>query len=185
MQEDIQLTEQEENYISQLLSNNSYNINNSLNNNNNFLLNFSDYSSQIFLLLKALSVNSIKNEQMTLQQYKTIFIKMKEILLMNQRYIKDSEINEIILKLISILMKTDFEFVKYNNMVLMFLQLIKIILDNNNALIGNYKKTENLFKFVLDIINRDDNSKDNFLTLAKNSLLIYTCFFDTNMRYYI
>ena len=115
MQEDIQLTEQEENYISQLLSNNSYNINNSLNNNNNFLLNFSDYSSQIFLLLKALSVNSIKNEQMTLQQYKTIFIKMKEILLMNQRYIKDSEINEIILKLISILMKTDFEFVKYNS----------------------------------------------------------------------
>ena len=181
MQEDIQLTEQEENYISQLLSNNSYNINNSLNNNNNFLRNFSDYSSQIFLLLKALSVNSIKNEQMTLQQYKTIFIKMKEILLMNQRYIKDSEINEIILKLISILMKTDFEFVKYNNMVLMFLQLIKIILDNNNALIGNYKKTENLFKFVLDIINRDDNSKDNFLTLAKNSLLIYTCFFDTNI----
>ena len=181
MQENNQLTEQEENYIYQIISNNSENINTMQNNNNNLLYNFSDYASQIFSLLKGLSVNSIKNEQLTIQQYKIIFIQMKNTLIVNQRYIKESELNEIILKLISILMKTDFEFVKYNNIVLMFLQLIKIILDNNSNLIGDNKKTENLFKFVLDIINKNNYTKENFLILAKNSLLIYTCLFDTNI----
>ena len=181
MQENIQLTEQEKNYIYQIISTNSKNANNIYNNNVNTLYNFSDYSSKIFTLIKGLSVKSIKNKKTTLNQYKTIFIQMKNILMVNQRYIKSSEMHEIILKLISILMKTDFEYVKYNNMVLMFLQLIKIILDNNNALIGDIKKTEIFFKFVLDIINKDNYTKENFLILAKNSLMIYTCLFDTNI----
>ena len=181
MQENIQLTEQEKNYIYQIISTNSKNANNIYNNNVNTLYNFSDYSSKIFTLIKGLSVKSIKNKKTTLNQYKTIFIQMKNILMVNQHYIKSSEMHEIILKLISILMKTDFEFVKYNNMVLMFLQLIKIILDNNNALIGDIKKTEIFFKFVLDIINKDNYTKENFLILAKNSLMIYTCLFDTNI----
>ena len=74
MQENIQLTEQEKNYIYQIISSNTKNVNNIHNNNVNTLYNFSDYSSKIFTLIKGLSVKSIKNKKTTLNQYKTIFI---------------------------------------------------------------------------------------------------------------
>ena len=183
MNENNQLTEQEKDYLLNFLSNNSETLKGKKCDVNviNSPYSNSDYISHIFLFLKALSLTSIRNKELSLQEYKNIFIHMKNIIIMYQRYIKDSDINEILLKIILILLKTNFEFNQYNNVVLLFLQLIKIILDNNNDLIGNRKKTENYFKLILDNINSNKYSKEEFLILAKNSLMIYACLVDTNI----
>ena len=183
MNENNQLTEQEKDYLLNFLSNTSNNIKDKQVNANimNSPYSNSDYISHIFLFLKALSLTSIRNKELSLQEYKNIFIHMKNIIIMYQRYLKDSDINEILLKIILIMLKKNFEFNQYNNMVLLFLQLIKMILDNNNDLIGNRKKTENYFKLILDNINSNSYNKEDFLILAKNSLMIYACLIDTNI----
>ena len=187
MNENNQLTEQENDYLLNLiLGFNKYrNIENieAFNNeiaNANYP-NFVDDISKIFIILKGISVTTIKNKKLSLQEYKDIFIQMKNLIIINQRNLKYSEIKEILLKLILILLDPNIEFIQYNNMVLIFLQLIKIIYDNNDELLKDKAQNENYFKIILDKISQKNQTKENFLIISKNSLLIYICLFETNI----
>ena len=187
MNENNQLTEQENDYLLNLiLGFNKYrNIENieAFNNeiaNANYP-NFVDDISKIFIILKGISVTTIKNKKLSLQEYKDIFIQMKNLIIINQRNLKYLEIKEILLKLILILLDSNIEFIQYNNMVLIFLQLIKIIYDNNDELLKDKAQNENYFKIILDKISQKNQTKENFLIISKNSLLIYICLFETNI----
>ena len=187
MFENNQLTEQEKDYILNILSN----LDNPLNIKNNETYNkditrsspssISDCISNIFIILKVLSVATINNRELSLQDYKNLVFHMKNQIIINQRSIKKSDINEIFMNLILILLKPHVEFVQYDSMVLIFLQLIKYILDNSNELIKDKAQIEKYFNTILLNINITNRTKEEFLILAKNSLLIYTFLFDTNI----
>ena len=187
MNENVQLTEQEKDYILNLIASQdiSKNIKNNeaLNNNitNLEYTNFINDISKIFIILKALSVTTIKNKKFSLQEYKNIFIQMKNLIIINKRNLKYSEIKEILLKLILILHDPNIEFIQYDNMVLIFLQLIKIIYDNNDELLKDNSQNENYFKIILDKLSQKNQTKEEFLIISKNSLLIYVCLFETNI----
>ena len=185
--QDNQLTEEEKDYLLILLTNlnNSQNIQNIETLNNYLQMNvnpiYHDYINQISVILKGLSLTKIRNKELSLQEYKSLFIHMKNIVIMNQKRINLNNINEILIKLILILLKPDVEFIQYNNVVLMILQLIKIICDKNDELIKDYKKIENLFKIILDNTSQNNLNKDEFLIKARNSLMIYMCLFEANL----
>ena len=183
MQENNQLTEQEKDQLLTLISNLNQHrgLNNIEESNNEIAYNYLDDISKIFLILKGLSVTSIRNKELSLQEYKNIFIYMKNLIIMDQRNIKYSDKNEILRKMIIILLEPNIEFIHYNNMSLMFLQLIKIIFDNDNELIKDSSNNENFFKIVLDKVNQNNYKKEDFLIIAKNSLMIYMYLFDTNL----
>ena len=172
MNENVQLTEQEKDYILNLIA--SQDISKNIKNNealNNNITNleyttFINDISKIFIILKALSVTTIKNKKLSLQEYKNIFIQMKNLIIINKRNLKYSEIKQILLN---------------DNMVLIFLQLIKIIYDNNDELLKDNSQNENYFKIILDKLSQKNQTKEEFLIISKNSLLIYVCLFETNI----
>ena len=186
MQENNQLTEEEKDFLLNLIAklNPIKNITNIESFKNNIMdidqENFLDYSTQIFLILKGLTKTKIREKELSLQEYQNVFIYMKNLVIMNQRNIKYSEINEIVMKLILILLEPNIEFIQYNNMVLMILQLIKIIYDGNNDLLKDSFQTENFFKIILAQINDKTIQKEDFLIISKNILMIYICLFETN-----
>ena len=106
---------------------------------------------------------------------------MKNIILINQRRTSYSDTKEIINKLILILLNPNVEFMQYNNIVLMFLQLIKMICDSSDELIKESFNLDNYLKLILDSISLTNLKKEEFLIISKNSLMIYICFFETNM----
>ena len=126
-------------------------------------------------------MTTIGNKELNLQEYKSIYIYMKNLIIMYQRNIKYSDINDIIKKLILILLDPNIEFIHYDNMSLMFLQLIKIICDNDNELIKDSSTNENFFKIILDKVSQNNYKKEDFLIIEKNSLMTYICLFDTNI----
>ena len=182
MQQNNQLTEQEKDYLLELISSlNKSRINQTFEGSNNEVTNIFLDTSQIFLILKGLSMTTIGNKELNLQEYKSIFIYMKNLIIMYQRNIKYSDINDIIKKLILILLDPNIEFIHYDNMSLMFLQLIKIICDNDNELIKDSSTNENFFKIILDKVSQNNYKKEDFLIIEKNSLMTYICLFDTNI----
>ena len=183
MQQNNQLTEQEKDYLLELISSlNKSRINQNFEGSNNEVTNiFLDNTSRIFLILNGLSMATIGNKELTLQEYKSIFIYMKNLIIMYQRNIKYSDINDIIKKLILILLDPNIELIHYDNMSLMFLQLIKIICDNDNELIKDSSTNENFFKIILDKVSQNNYKKEDFLIIEKNSLMTYICLFDTNI----
>ena len=54
---------------------------------------------------------------------------MKNLIIMNQRYIKDFDIDQIIIKLILIMISPNIEYIQYKSMILLYIQLLKIISD--------------------------------------------------------
>ena len=187
MFENNQLTEQEKDYILNILSNLDHPLNIKKNEAYNKDIirsspsSISNCISNIFIILKVLSVATINNRELSLQDYKNLVFHMKNQIIINQRSIKKSDINEIFMNLILILLKPHVEFVQYDSMVLIFLQLIKYILDNSNELIKDKAQIEKYFNTILLNINITNRTKEEFLILAKNSLLIYTYLFDTNI----
>ena len=139
-----------------------------------------DYISEIYLLLKTLSFTSIRNQEISLQQYKNLFIYMKNLIIMNQRYIKDFDIDQIIIKLILIMISPNIEYIQYKNMILLYIQLLKIICDNDCGSNLDDNKIKNYYNIIFNNINQIINS-ENFVIIAKNSLLIYSCFIETNL----
>ena len=99
---------------------------------------------------------------------------------MNQRYIKDFDIDQIIIKLILIMISPNIEYIQYKSMILLYIQLLKIICDNDCGSNLDDNKIKNYYNIIFNNINQIIN-RENFVIIAKNSLLIYSCFIETNL----
>ena len=132
----------------------------------------------IQVIIKGLSISVVKNFEISLELHKSLLIYLKNLLIINQRYINDSDMYECVYNICNIMLTVaNNEHNQCDSMVILFENLIKTICDNNTMMnINKYK--EGLFKNILDKVN-SANDKD-FLIVSKNSLILFHCFLCSN-----
>ena len=132
----------------------------------------------IQVIIKGLSISVVKNFEISLELHKSLLIHLKNLLIINQRYINDSDLYECVYNICNIMLTVaNNEHNQCDSMVILFENLIKTICDNNTMMnINKYK--EGLFKNILDKVN-SANDKD-FLIVSKNSLILFHCFLCSN-----
>ena len=132
----------------------------------------------IQVIIKGLSISVVKNFEISLELHKSLLIHLKNLLIINQRYINDSDMYECVYNICNIMLTVaNNEHNQCDSMVILFENLIKTICDNNTMMnINKYK--EGLFKNILDKVN-SANDKD-FLIVSKNSLILFHCFLCSN-----
>jgi len=132
----------------------------------------------IKVIIKGLSISVVKNFEISLELHKSLLIYLKNLLIINQRYINDSDMYECVINICNIMLTVaNNEHNQCDSMVILFENLIKTICDNNTMMnINKYK--EGLFKNILDKVN-SANDKD-FLILSKNALILFHCFLCSN-----
>jgi len=132
----------------------------------------------IKIIIKGLSVSIVRNVEISLELHKSLLIHLKNLLIINQRYINDSDMYECVNNICNIMLTVaNNEHNQCDSMVILFENLIKTICDNNTMMnINKYK--EALFRQILDKVN-STNDKD-FLIVSKNSLILFHCFLCSN-----
>ena len=132
----------------------------------------------IKIIIKGLSVSIVKNYEISLDLHKSLLIYLKNLLIINQRYINDSDMYECVNNICNIMLTvSNNAHNQCDSMVILFENLIKTICDNNTMMnINKYK--EALFKNILDKVN-SANDKD-FLIVSKNGLILFHSFLCSN-----
>ena len=132
----------------------------------------------IQVIIKGLSISVVKNFEISLELHKSLLIHLKNLLIINQRYINDSDLYECVYNICNIMLTVaNNEHNQCDSMVILFENLIKTICDNNTMMnINKYK--EGLFKNILDKVN-SANDKD-FLIVLKIALILFHSFLCSN-----
>ena len=172
--ENIQLTVNEENELLKLLSllkiihsgKNTKKINKA---EEELRLINTDKLSLIKLIIKGLSITKIRNEEISLELYKSLLIYLKNFLLLNQRNINSCDIYDYLCDLFNLMLTvTNNENIQDESTLILLNSLIKAICDNNNSMMEKPEYIEKLLKFILDkiipVLDKD------FLYVTKNGL---------------
>ena len=133
-----------------------------------------DITSFLKLLIKGLSIQSIKGQDISVELHKSLLIYLKNSLIINQRIINDTEIYNILVKIFNLMLTINQnENIRNESMQILFNNLVKTLCDNNNSTIGNDIYLDKLLKFILDKIKIAPDK--DFLYIAKNGLGLFSC----------
>ena len=125
--------------------------------------------SYIKIIIKGLSITHVKNFDISLELHKSLLIYLKNILIMHQRYINDSDIFKCIYDIFNLMLSANTESAQCESMIILFENLIKTVCENNTMMKNNnYKET--LFKLILDKVS--SANEYDFLFISKNGLLL-------------
>ena len=123
----------------------------------------------IKIIIKGLSVTRVKNFDISLELHKSLLIYLKNILIIHQRHINDSDIFKCIYAIFNLMLSSNTESAQCESMIILFENLIKSICENNTMMKNNnYKET--LFKLIIDKVS--SSNEYDFLFISKNGLLL-------------
>ena len=137
----------------------------------------SNILSYIKIIIKGLSISRVKNFDISVELHKSLIIYLKNILIMHQRYINDSDIFKCFYEIFNLLLSTNTESAQCESMIILYENLIKTIC-NNNTMMNINKYKEALFKLILDKVNSTNDN--DFLIVSKNGLIIIHSFLCSN-----
>ena len=183
--ENIQLTQNEENDLERLfiLLKNTRNGKKTelINNSTEELDLISDkYENLSFirLLIKGLSIPKIRNNEISIESHKSLLIFFKNFLIRNQRYINNSDIFDYFQSIFNLILTiSPNENLQCNTMVLLFINLVKTVLDSNNSMMENEEYVEDLLKFIFSKVQA--SSDNDFIFIGKNGLELISCLFSS------
>ena len=125
--------------------------------------------SYIKIIIKGLSITHVKNFDISIELHKSLLIHLKNVLIMHQRYINDSDIFKGIYDIFNLMLSPSTESAQCESMIILFENLIKSICENNTMMKNNnYKET--LFKLILDKVS--SSNEYDFLFISKNGLIL-------------
>jgi hypothetical protein len=130
-------------------------------------------------MIKGLSISKINGVEISLDLHKSLLIHLKNLLLVNQRNINDSDIFDFFKKIFDLLLTvTDNENMQCETMLILFNNLIKTLCDNKISMIFSDTYVENLFEFIINKVKSNTQEK-NFIFITKNGLDLMSCFLVT------
>ena len=130
--------------------------------------------STIKLIIKGLSIPKIKNIDISLDLHKSLLVYLKNLLIINQKSINESDYYEFFISIFNLMLTiTKNENLQSETMILIFNNLIKTIIDNNDSF-ANKIYVEKIFELVLNKIS--SAPKEYCLYIIKNGLGIIFCF---------
>ena len=130
--------------------------------------------SFIRLMIKGLSIITIKDKEITLEEHKSLLIFLKNHLIQNLRYINNSDILDIFKSIFNLILTiSPNENLQCDSMTSLFINLVKTICDNNNSMMEKSEYIEELLQFIFNKIN--NCMQNDFIYIGKNGIDLISC----------
>ena len=130
--------------------------------------------SSIKLMIKGLTITHIRQEEISLDLHKSLLIYLKNCLLLNQRYINSCDIYTYFCLLFDLILTvTNNENIQSGAMHLLFDNLMKTLIDNNNSMMEDQEYIDKLLQYLFDKIIKFENEHFLYVTVHGLELISY------------